>query len=221
MGQWLKLRKTPTVRCAFTLIELLVVIAVIALLAALLFPVFARAREKARQTSCMNNVRQITLGILQYIQDSDEILPPVAYEDDGGDEKDWLEITEPYMKSPQVYRCPSDSRFIESSYGLNELAFVDLTDAPLPTPISLSQFATPAATIMLGDLGTEDDFATPLPDTLKMVAPASSLDDEDDARPAARHSERCNLGFMDGHGKSLRFEQFYTSQSPANKWFTP
>ncbi|MGI5818938.1 MAG: prepilin-type N-terminal cleavage/methylation domain-containing protein [Armatimonadota bacterium] len=63
----------------FTLIELLVVIAIIAILAAILFPVFARAREKARQTSCLNNVKQITLGALMYAQDHGEMLPRGGY----------------------------------------------------------------------------------------------------------------------------------------------
>ena len=62
-------------RRGFTLIELLVVIAIIAILAAILFPVFARAREKARQTACLNNVKQLSLAVMQYTQDYDEILP--------------------------------------------------------------------------------------------------------------------------------------------------
>ena len=66
-------------RKGFTLIELLVVIAILAILAAILFPVFAKAREKARQSMCVNNVRQLALGVLMYAQDWDETLPPCAY----------------------------------------------------------------------------------------------------------------------------------------------
>src|SRR5256886_10682968 len=68
-------RSASPVRTAFTLIELLVVIAIIAILAALLFPVFAQAREKARQAACMSNLRQIGMGFAQYVQDYDELLP--------------------------------------------------------------------------------------------------------------------------------------------------
>jgi len=93
----------------FTLIELLVVIAIIAILAAILFPVFARARENARRTSCMSNLKQIGLGWMQYIQDYDEKLPEYgaggATQYPGG----IFEVMQPYLKSTQVYQCPSDS----------------------------------------------------------------------------------------------------------------
>jgi prepilin-type processing-associated H-X9-DG protein len=74
---------------------------------------------------------------------------------------------------------------------------------------------------MMGDLGTADDLATSRPETLKMVAPASDINDDKDARPFARHSARCDLGFMDGHAGFKTLGQFYTNQAPANRWFTP
>jgi prepilin-type N-terminal cleavage/methylation domain-containing protein/prepilin-type processing-associated H-X9-DG protein len=98
-------------RGAFTLIELLVVIAIIAILAAILFPVFAQAREKARQTSCLSNEKQIGLGILMYAQDFDETYPfSQRYDPSVGHiwGMSWAVVTQPYAKSYDIYRCPSD-----------------------------------------------------------------------------------------------------------------
>jgi prepilin-type N-terminal cleavage/methylation domain len=91
---------------AFTLIELLVVIAIIAILAAILFPVFAQAREKARQASCMSNLKQIGLAIMQYTQDYDETFPRGA---DDNFRNSWPAATQPYAKSIEIFRCPSSS----------------------------------------------------------------------------------------------------------------
>ncbi len=111
----------------FTLIELLVVIAIIAILAAILFPVFAQARAKARQTACLSNVKQITLGMMQYVQDYDETYairwpnpwpaqappaPAVGW--------NWDALILPYVKNADVYRCPSHtSDASTSNYGYN------------------------------------------------------------------------------------------------------
>jgi len=92
-------------RRGFTLIELLVVIAIIAILAAILFPVFARAREKARQSSCLANVKQITLALIQYVQDYDETLPDDRFS--GSPLYSWTVATVPYMKNWQILTCPS------------------------------------------------------------------------------------------------------------------
>jgi prepilin-type N-terminal cleavage/methylation domain-containing protein/prepilin-type processing-associated H-X9-DG protein len=105
----------------FTLIELLVVIAIIAILAAILFPVFAQARERARQASCISNLKQLNLGVMMYAQDYDEVFPPSAQElpenppppggcwagDSGTCYHFWSQITFPYHKSLQVFSCPS------------------------------------------------------------------------------------------------------------------
>jgi prepilin-type N-terminal cleavage/methylation domain-containing protein/prepilin-type processing-associated H-X9-DG protein len=100
---------------AFTLIELLVVIAIIAILAAILFPVFAQAREKARQTSCVSNLKQLSLGMLMYAQDYDETLPQWQWDHQysaGSLNKNngttlWWNAIYPYVKNVQVFACPS------------------------------------------------------------------------------------------------------------------
>ena len=111
------------IKSGFTLIELLVVIAIIAILAAILFPVFAQAREKARQSSCSSNEKQISLGIIQYIQDYDERYPIIGYNNPGGNigpdapwgiwqnnHQMWDKIIQPYVKNTQVWACPSRYR---------------------------------------------------------------------------------------------------------------
>jgi prepilin-type N-terminal cleavage/methylation domain-containing protein/prepilin-type processing-associated H-X9-DG protein len=102
----------------FTLIELLVVVAIIAILAAILFPVFAQAREKARQASCMSNVKQMGLAVMQYAQDWDECHPgvwfgPVSAAPWSQPSNDtlfykWMDAVYPYVKNEQVFNCPSD-----------------------------------------------------------------------------------------------------------------
>jgi prepilin-type N-terminal cleavage/methylation domain-containing protein/prepilin-type processing-associated H-X9-DG protein len=122
----LSIKPAPKTSAAFTLIELLVVIAIIAILAAILFPVFAQAREKARQSACMSNLKQDALGILQYVQDYDEAFPAGKPKFGGGwsdgfvgwqlpcsngqtDCNEWGNSIQPYVKNTGVYACPSAS----------------------------------------------------------------------------------------------------------------
>ncbi len=146
----------------FTLIELLVVIAIIAILAAILFPVFAQAREKARAISCLSNTKQLSLGFIQYEQDFDETCPNGINNYGGGN--GWAGQVYTYVKSTQVFVCPDDSSNAgsalqngdhdrASSYIYN--ANTNINNDPKYTglipssAVTLAQFASPAKTVLL------------------------------------------------------------------------
>ena len=134
----------------FTLIELLVVIAIIAILAAILFPVFAQAREKARQISCLSNEKQLGLGVMQYTQDYDEKFPVGYNLGLSGTPCTWAGQVYPYIKSTKVFLCPDDPQPLDVvSYAINSY-----TANPGPTPqspnesASLSEFNAPSSTVL-------------------------------------------------------------------------
>jgi prepilin-type N-terminal cleavage/methylation domain-containing protein len=176
-------RVTRKVKSGFTLIELLVVIAIIAILAAILFPVFARARENARRTSCQSNLKQIALGTLQYTQDYDERYPLPVYADNatytqtdtsmpgyyykvgnGGTIISWMDLIFPYVKSLQIFQCPSNklrpgaTTSIDANYSYNPYISSALKTMAgeswyLETiPKNLSQIQTPAQTMLHMDM---------------------------------------------------------------------
>ncbi len=215
-------------RRGFTLIELLVVIAIIAILAAILFPVFARAREKARQASCLSNVKQIALGMLMYVQDYDETFP-LEWTDPAGEGSSnrytWPGAIFPYVKNRQVFDCPSQSLKSRQSddygipykgsrsYGLNGY----LCNQP-----TLGEVEEPARTVMIGDITPNTSWRT-----WEMFVPSSGMrgDDPDGSdykqwfghnvpyeynfNFCVRHNEVGNVNFVDGHAKPYRYSTLY------------
>ncbi len=180
-------------RRGFTLIELLVVIAIIAILAAILFPVFAQAREKARQTSCLSNMKQIGTASLMYAQDYDERVSRNWYGEMGfeattapGDTParyKWMDALQPYVKNTPVFTCPSASTLVYvartalksgettrkyGSYAYNRAyGGFDLDVDPTPAGKSLAQFELPAETVWFAETvgGGPYDFDFRWPDT--------------------------------------------------------
>jgi prepilin-type N-terminal cleavage/methylation domain-containing protein/prepilin-type processing-associated H-X9-DG protein len=125
----------------FTLIELLVVIAIIAILAAILFPVFAKAREKARQTSCLSNVRQLMTGLISYAQDYDERSPAAltwCHLADWNANRQYYMLVQPYVKNYQIFECPSMRNFACGGHTAHFAAPNAVNDGLVPSDFTLS-----------------------------------------------------------------------------------
>jgi prepilin-type N-terminal cleavage/methylation domain-containing protein/prepilin-type processing-associated H-X9-DG protein len=192
-------------RRGFTLIELLVVIAIIAILAAILFPVFAKAREKARQSSCLSNTRQLCTAFLSYAQDYDETLVPMSsFGPPPGTSFIWYQLIDPYLKSAQLLKCPSSLFAVSYGVSYQNLA----TDAGAGTisgrGAPLSIIASPAEALMLGE--SENDLATPVQMyyyySLKVYALGAVTGFPYSGVPVpGRHNTGNNVGFCDGHAK--------------------
>jgi prepilin-type N-terminal cleavage/methylation domain-containing protein/prepilin-type processing-associated H-X9-DG protein len=137
----------------FTLIELLIVLSILTILAGLLFPVFAAARERARQTVCLSNERQLGLALLQYSQDYDERLPSGIITDMG---RGWAGQAFPYVKNASVYKCPDDDdKGDDVDEGLQAISYAINCNT---TGISQSEFNAPGLTVLLfevNDAGTD------------------------------------------------------------------
>ena len=191
-------------RSGFTLIELLVVIAIIAILAAILFPVFARAREKARQASCSSNLKQIALALLMYAQDYDERMSPECQQPNPGwplrpqDQYCWRCNMAPYIKNNQIFGCPSDNRggaWNDSGYAYNCRNFSNQ---------KLAAIDAPADRMMLIDF-TGPEHAKPFGADGTVICGNGCCGNIRDAAytPGARHNQGANLAYGDGHVKWL------------------
>lgn len=187
-------------RRGFTLIELLVVIAIIAILAAILFPVFAKAREKARQTSCLSNVKQLALGMLMYAQDFDEIIPSYATRACHFN-RSWYQNLDPYLKNTQILDCPSTAnKAYPTDYGINYYHVGGCGAGGN----SLSYIKYPAESLMLVDARCQPLTACGYP----LVYCRIHWNPVDAARAwngiaANQHNEGANCAFVDGHAKWL------------------
>lgn len=205
-------------RRGFTLIELLVVIAIIAILAAILFPVFAKAREKARQASCLSNCKQLGLAMLQYAQDYDECLPTgqeVNWSGTAGQSGFFANAVMPYVKNTQIFVCPSVPQaygntwrnlgYLYASYGYNKL---------LDTGRALAAFQNPAQTLLLMDA------RNPWLDSTTTIY--DRVGDGDYNGSTVFHNDGDNVTYLDGHAKwsklgGLTYNMFYwETQSPTH-----
>jgi prepilin-type N-terminal cleavage/methylation domain-containing protein/prepilin-type processing-associated H-X9-DG protein len=198
---------------AFTLIELLVVIAIIAILAAILFPVFAQARENARKASCLSNMHQIDLALLQYAQDYDERFPQIRFEWPLVPYT-WREAVLPYIKSLDVFKDPSNpdarvdtgcwgSPVVPKSYALNGNLIQRTADDGKP----LSFVQSPAEALLLADMSRNG-----CPDAgnwcfVCSLAACNCFD--------FRHRCANNWAYWDGHVKWVRPE---ATMAPWNQW---
>lgn len=191
-------------RKGFTLIELLVVIAIIAILAAILFPVFARAREKARQASCLSNVKQLALGVMMYCQDYDEKYPahaislPGSFTFNGYTHGNmlWYMAIYPYVKNIQLFSCPSadvtwrGQYTGDMRYGYNRYIGED----------SMADIEFPARTLLLADSDWTHDTNDYGWSNSYLIYSSFHVS----RFIPARHNGGANIAYADGHSKWQR-----------------
>lgn len=196
----------PRSRRGFTLIELLVVVAILGILAAILFPVFATARDKARMSVCANNLHQIGLAVHMYVEDNNNYYPRKPFF--LLKECSWADELEPYVKSPDTFQCPSyeygeyrtgcpppDSTYdytYQGSYDMNSLNGGH-------SRVHEALFTHPASTILALD-GAGGGFIDP------GFAPITGPTDLTTRGVVVRHNEGDNILFVDGHVKWLKLD---------------
>jgi prepilin-type N-terminal cleavage/methylation domain-containing protein/prepilin-type processing-associated H-X9-DG protein len=221
-------------RKGFTLIELLVVIAIIAILAAILFPVFAKAREKARQTACLSNCRQIGTAYAMYAQDYDEMLVPVH--SNGGC---WFDLLEPYMKSKKILYCPSATYQDIVSYMPVLIGYSNASPAICPMSVgdysgnktsSIGSIARPSETVWMMECTYWDKYGRPesmgLPDWMVFATGdymATVLTYPWSDMFPGRHNGGHNMTFADGHAQwkkpeTLRGRNLVGNDTPLPAW---
>lgn len=214
-------RQLTRSRAAFTLIELLVVIAIIAIIAAIIFPVFQKVRENARRTSCASNLKQLGLALTQYTQDSDEQMPLLAYVPSGTfTTVSWRGAIYPYVKSQEVYKCPSNPLnntqttdrplVFDVSYGANDAVFSALAKPGLGLPaqvVTLNDIQSPAQMFTIGESDSQGYLLKNPPNSPFSMPDCLNCDNQaGNARTDlfAGHTGRSNWLFADGHVKALR-----------------
>jgi prepilin-type N-terminal cleavage/methylation domain-containing protein/prepilin-type processing-associated H-X9-DG protein len=198
-------------RRGFTLIELLVVIAIIAILAAILFPVFARAREKARQSSCLSNAKQLGLACGMYIQDYDEGLLHYRHEEPGDRSIYWWHMLAPYVKNEQIWVCPSN-KSVDHGYGWNYryLGIPGRGGTSSNAAHYLGEVTHPAETFMIGETTR-----------YVVIYPPESqswVDNYVDRNAHDRHNGGANYNFVDGHAKWIGSAEAATVGGWAKYW---